>query len=120
MNVDRFAGGDLDPRIDPDRWERVVRSVVAAARPELKRLAARRPALALLTEWRRPVLAVAASIILVAGVTLALRRGQPPAAETELPVVAEAIASSTIAAWLLAEQAPTMEELLVSLNGETR
>lgn len=120
MSEHRFYGGELDPRADPDRWEGAVRSIVSAARPGLERLAGRRTALSMLAQWQRPVFAVAASIILLAGVALVTQRGEAQADEVEVPVVAEAIASPEVAAWLVAGHTPTVEELLLSLGGETR
>lgn len=107
----------LDPHTDPDRWERVVRSIMAAARPELRRRAAARTPVLLLADWLKPGLAAAAAVMVVAaGALLAVRdavRDVPPSA----PAVAEVIAPAAVATWLVSGAYPTAEELVVAMEG---
>ena len=110
--------GHLSPHIDPDRWEGRVRSIMAGADPELRRLAIGRSSLALLSTWMRPLAASAATIILLASATLlGLGRQAARGGEQGAPLVAEAIAPQSIADWMLGGAAPTAEELLLALQG---
>lgn len=117
---DRFTTrGPLDPRVDPARWERRVRSIMGAARPQLDAIAAARPPLPLvaLATWFRPVLAGAALVAAIAAATL-LSASSEPAAETW--GVAELIAPEPVAAWLLVGVLPNAEEVVLALEEEGR
>lgn len=126
MSAEIEGGRPLDPQTDPDRWERIVRSIMLKAGAELDRLAASRSPLSLITGWSRPVLA-AAAIVLVAASTaiLAYRQQATPdssaaaGATVDTPVVAEAIAPRPVAVWLLGGAYPTSEQFVNAIQ-ETR
>jgi hypothetical protein len=111
----------LDPARDPERWERMVRDVLRAAAPELQRRAIATPdgLLSLLSAWLRPALSAAAALALAAASVLALTGGrgepQPP------PGIAESLGyPGPVARWVEDGQLPSVEELLVSLEGSGR
>jgi hypothetical protein len=115
----RRKTGSLDPGLDPDRWEARVHSIVAAARPELGRLAGARPMLPLLTlvDWARPLVATAAIIAAIAVASLLTTpSGGASQAET-VGSIAEAITPEPVAAWLLVGVVPTTEELIGAIHG---
>jgi hypothetical protein len=79
----------LDPGRDPERWEALLRGTRAAAAGELARRALAAGPAGPLARWVRPALAMAASLVVAAGGTLALTGG-PPQPSTA-PGVAEAM-----------------------------
>lgn len=107
----------LDPRTDPERFDRLVRSIGESARPELSARQARNSVFTQLSDWRRPLL-VAAAIMGIASVGT-LTRVEDPDAATEVGV-AEAIGvPETIAGWVRSGETPTTAELLIAWeNGE--
>lgn len=107
----------LDPRQDVERWERMVGSIMAAAAPELDRIAAERTPAMVLAEWTRPVFAFAASLVALASTALLVLGGAGAGDLADTPVVAEAIVPEALAAWLVADLPPTVEELVTLLEG---
>lgn len=110
----------LDPERDPVRWEEMVRSITAAAEPELARRASRADPFVLVAGWTRPLVAAAAVLALVASATLlSVGRtvgGAPSEEATRVPALSEALVPSTVAAWLEGGRAPTPEELVLALE----
>lgn len=106
----------LDPTRDAERWERMVAGITAAAAPELARRS-RLPApgmMMLLADWVRPTVSAAALMAAAAGAFLVTGSGRA-AAETE-SVASQLGYSSSVARWVDAESAPSLEEM-VSLEG---
>lgn len=101
----------LDPSRDAERWERMVAGITAAAAPELARRA-RMPApgmMMLLADWVRPTASAAALMAAAAGAFLVAR---PDAAAAEPASLASELGySSTVATWVDAESAPSLEEM---------
>lgn len=109
----------LSPERDPLRWEAVVRSIAAAAEPELARRSSQADPLLLLAGWTRPLLATAAALAAVASAALVSVGGgsQAEAPVTAgAPALAEALLPSALAAWVEGGPAPTAEELVVALE----
>lgn len=106
----------LDPRTDPARYERLLRSVAAAASPELRRRAAMQDPLVLLTAWLRPAMAIAATIAAVALVAPRVLERSPEEAVVQVGVSDALGLPPAVGAWLEAGRTPTVEEL-VALNG---
>ncbi len=110
----------LDPGRDPERFERLVDGILRAAAPELARRAEAQavpPSLLLgLSDWLRPALAAAA---LVAFLALATLVGGGARADLEPPPgLTEALGyPAPVATWVETERAPSVEELLISLEG---
>jgi hypothetical protein len=106
----------LDPSRDPDRWEAMISGITAAAAPELARRA-RLPApgmMMLLADWVRPTLSAAAIITAAAGAFLLT--GTDSAAETG-SLATQFGYSSSVASWVDAESAPSVEEMVLGLEG---
>ncbi len=110
----------LDPGRDPERFERMVGAVLRAAAPELARRreahAASASLLLGLSDWLRPALAAAALLAFLALATLV---GGGAQADVEPPPgLTEALGyPAPVATWVETERAPTVEELLISLEG---
>jgi hypothetical protein len=106
----------LDPGRDAERWERMVAGITAAAAPELARRA-RLPApgmMMLLADWVRPTVSAAALMAAAAGAFLV---AGPDAASAETASLGTSLGySSTVAGWVDAESAPSLEEM-VGLEG---
>jgi hypothetical protein len=101
----------LDPSRDAERWERMVSGITAAAAPELARRA-RMPApgmMMLLADWVRPTISAAALMAAAAGAFLVAR---PGTATAETSLASELGYSSTVATWVDAESAPSVEEMM--------
>jgi hypothetical protein len=111
----------LDPSRDEARWERMVARVGAAAAPELARRA-RTPhpgALLLLSTWSRPAAGAAALVTAAAALVLALTPA--PTVEAAAPdTLAGALFPAPLAAWMETGSAPSVEELMVALEGGSR
>lgn len=107
----------LDPSRDTERWGRMVSGIQAAAAPELARRA-RLPApgmLMLLADWVRPTVSAAALMAAAAGAFLVA--GPRQAAESAT-LGSQLGYSSTVAAWADAESAPSVEALVLGVEGE--
>ena len=110
---------ELDPVRDPGRWESIVANVMTESRPELARLrGAASPSEAIAGWWQGVTVGAGA----LAAAALALLIASPTAdggagLEEEVPVIAAAISSQMVAAWLLADEMPTAEELLATYEG---
>ena len=106
----------LDPSRDTERWERMVAGITAAAAPELARRA-RLPApgmMMLLADWVRPTLSAAAVMAAAAGAFLLT--GSDSAAEAA-SLTSEMGYSSAVVSWVDAESAPSVEEMVLDLEG---
>lgn len=106
----------LDPREDPERWERMVGSIMAAARSELARRAALPEAglTQLLSSWVRPALSAAAALAAMAATVLLLQR--EPAAPAATTVNALGYPEA-VTAYVETGQARSLDELTVALEG---
>lgn len=122
MRMDRDDGRlDLSPlglASDPERMERLVGRIMAAAEPELRQRAAARDPFSMLQAWARPVLAAAAMISVLALGLLEWQRSSE-----RLPQfvgVAEALEIAGPAyEWLIDEREPDDEDMMVFLEDPT-
>jgi hypothetical protein len=106
----------LDPGRDRDRWEAMIAGITAAAAPELARRA-RLPApsmLMLLADWVRPTVSAAALMAAAAGAFL-LARPDPGAESATL--ASELGYSASVASWVDAQRAPSLEEMVLDPEG---
>lgn len=105
----------LDAGRTPQRWERVVDSIVKAAGPELSRRAAGGGgAWSLEVElWARPLLAAAATLILASLGGLALEAGDG-AAPGAMPVseLESALYPAEVELWMRGDRQPLVEEVV--------
>ncbi|HEX2189554.1 MAG TPA: hypothetical protein VHG51_11680 [Longimicrobiaceae bacterium] len=111
----------LDPARDPQRWERMVGGIMAAAGPELARRAAlpQPGMLLLLSDWLRPTVSAAA---LMAAAAAAFLVAQGPATA---PVAEAGLAESlgyptAVADWVYGGDAPSVEALVTEMEGAGR
>jgi hypothetical protein len=111
--------GDLDPVVDPARWEALVGAINARALPVLSGKRESTEVASIIFGWARRALSVAASIIVVTGSASVLRSRVPSDSDTR-STVAEAIVPEAFAAWLVADYAPTVSELVVALEEVAR
>lgn len=108
----------LRPDHDPRRWTRMLERIEAAAAPELARRAglASPGLLMLLSGWTRPAISAAALAAAAAATVIALQ--QPTSAAAG---VSDALGMpEPVAVWLDGGQAPSVEELVVLLEEDTR
>ena len=108
----------LDPERDSARWERMVAGVVAAAGPELARRAGlpQPGMLLLLADWLRPTVSTAALLAAAAAAFLVTQETAAPATGGGL---ADALGYPTaVAEWMDDGQAPSVEALVVDLEGD--
>lgn len=109
----------LDPTRDAERWERMVAGITASAAPELARRA-RLPApgmMMLLADWVRPTVSAAALMAAAAGAFLVSR---PQTAADTASLASQLGYSSGVASWVDAESAPSVEEMVLGLEGAAR
>lgn len=112
----------LSPREDPERWERLVATIVVAAGPALagRRGAVRSPgALLLLSSWMRPALAAAAGLAAVAATVLVLE-APSPAAQAPAGLADALGAPAPVASWVDTGQTPSVDELEMAFGGVDR
>ncbi len=106
---------DLNPLRDPERWERLVGSIVAAGESHLAERRERADVVGMVAGWARPALSVAATVLLVLTTAAGwLGLGGGDAVE---PTLAASLVPETYAAWLLADYEPTVSELVAALDG---
>ncbi|NIQ56648.1 MAG: hypothetical protein GWN71_25735 [Gammaproteobacteria bacterium] len=110
MDTERVNLTPLAP--EPERLEPLVASIMDAAGSELARRAG--GTLGVVAGWARPMLRIAAVIIVVATTALALLE---PEAEAEPSSVTEAFdIPAPVSEWLAAERAPTTDDLILALE----
>ena len=121
MSDDRIDFGVVDPTRDPERFERVVGSVMERAGPELAARRRRRGVLGEISSWWKPTLVAAAVAgLLYVGVLAGIPTEDVPedVPEEETAGIAEAIGvPSTVAEWVRSGESTTPEELLLTLEG---
>ncbi|MGH7469042.1 MAG: hypothetical protein ACRENP_13890 [Longimicrobiales bacterium] len=106
----------LDPRREPDRWERMVRHIMARSTGELQR----RQAAGVfglfdgLLAWSRPALATAAALTALSLFALSQleSRAQPTL------FIRSASIPAAMSVWIEEGQPPSMLDLIVLANGE--
>lgn len=119
MTDDRMDFSPLDPVQDAERFDGVVRSIMAAAGPTLAARRSRAGVFGQVGLWWRPLLAAAAitGIVALAALARIEDSAQPSLAPTGL---AEALGvPDQIAEWVRSDQAPTPAELLVGQEEES-
>lgn len=115
MNEDHPDLKGLDPSIDMLHWERMVRGITVAAEPELERRRALATPLLLVSEWRRPALALSATIAAMAASILMLI-SVPDRDDPELGAAGMGVPVQ-IEEWLTTGYAPAIEELFYGIEG---
>jgi hypothetical protein len=111
---------DLSPiDLDPDRRAALTAAIAARGQPILARYAAARTPLLVLAAWLRPTLAAAAIVTAVALGILAYtaREGEPA---TTLSISEALGLPGPWVAWVETGRSPSLEELVVSLEEDSR
>lgn len=118
MSDERIDFSGLDPTLEAERFDAIVRSITDAAANQLAARRARATAVGQVVSWWRPLLAAAAIVGIVSIGALARSETTTVTTDTELGL-GEAIGMpQQIAEWVLTEDVPTTTELLVALEGE--
>lgn len=120
MDRERLDLSPLDPRADPQRWERLVRAIATHAAPELARRArtAAGP-MTWLARVARPALPMAAALAALSAIGLAL--ASRPSAEVSAPSgVIEALAPpDPLYGWLAESRSPATSDLILAIEEES-
>lgn len=110
MADDRLDLSPLDPTSDAERFDRIVGAIMDRAADDLRARCARYNPVVRLVEWRRPMLAAAAVLLLLCGGILVRVRAPQPS--SEVSGIAEAIGVPTLLAeGLRSDQMPTIVDL---------
>lgn len=109
----------LDRMNSPDRWERLLASIMEASEPELFRRREQQNIAALLVSWARPTLSAAATVVLLVSAAVALI-GRLPGEALAAPTIQSAIVPEEMAAWLVAGYEPTVTEVVLALEEVSR
>jgi hypothetical protein len=121
MDPERLDLSPLDPAADAERWARLAAAIARRAAPELARRAQLKSPLLFLAGWARPMLSAAAALAAISVATLATADHTPRRVATPPRGLVEVLqVPAPAAAWLLEERAPTVDDLILALDGETR
>ena len=102
----------VDPTADPERFDQLVESVIARAADELAARRIRSGPVVQIAAWRRPMLAAAAVVAVLAGTVLTQTRIPETMAIEETDGVGEAVGVPVeIAQWLWEETVPSTADL---------
>lgn len=118
MTDDRDPGwAPLDPKLDADRWEAMVRGILRRAAPVLESYARPGPA-DWLASWSRPALAAAA---LVAALALGALMAAGGAESDSAIGLGDALGyPAPVTEWMSTGVTPTIEELVVAMEERDR
>jgi hypothetical protein len=117
MTDERFDLSPID--LDPLRRDALTTAILARGEPILARYSAARGPLVVLTTWLRPALAAAAIVVAVALGVLA--RATREDATVSAPTTSEALGlPGPWVAWVETGRAPSLEELVVSMEEDSR
>ena len=117
MTDDRQDLTSLD--LTPERRAALTAAILERAEPILAGRRAARGPVFVLADWLRPALAAAAVVALVA--LGALLGGRSSTAEETTPSTAEALGlTAPMVAWAEAGHTPSLEELVVSMEEDSR
>lgn len=112
----------LDPAGDPARWERMVGGIMAAAEPELARRAKlpQPGMLLLLSDWVRPTVS-AAALVAAAAAAFLVTSGPVQTSTAVTGGLADALGyPEPVVAWMESGEPPSVEALMVALEGDAR
>jgi hypothetical protein len=114
MRDDRIDLRALDPTLDPERFQRLVAGIGRGAAAELAARRARATVIGQITAWRRPMLAAAATLLIVSGAVLWSTREDD---SREGMGVVEAVGVPTsLASWVRSGDMPGPGQLLLALQ----
>ena len=104
---------ELDPALNPDRWESMVARIMERAQPILE-VRRQRTLEGTLSRWRRPVMLGSAGLAAAAAAVLLLLPGGDAGADEVS--FAEVMMPWTVAAWMEGSYAPTAGELVLAVE----
>ena len=111
------GGVEIPPSHETGQWEPLVRRIMNAAGPELARLRNRMTLTGQFDRWTRPLLPLAAALILVFGSILALAGVKEASPElAEAPLMAEVLVPEPLSLWLEAGVKFSLAELVEALE----
>ena len=118
---DRTSQEELNPVVDPLRWEAAVRSIVAAGAPELQRRRGAASPTLVLNRWMRPVMSAAAMVALLASAAILRGRGtEAETASTEAVApemaVASALLPGAMSDWIMGGETESVVSLVQALE----
>lgn len=118
MDAERLDLSALDPTANPERQERLVRSITHHAAPELARRAAENSPIALLASWARPMLVAAAVVIVCSSAVLTMTPDVRNPLTPDAGIVEALHVPTPVADWLTEDRAPTVGDLILALEGD--
>lgn len=118
MRISRDGGRVGGPGLEEgERWEALVRRIMEAAEPELARLWARGTLSGQFSDWTRPLLPLAALLMLAFGSLLAwVGTGEANPTE-EAPLMAEVLMPDRLVLWVEGAAHLTLDDLVDALEG---
>jgi len=121
MRISEDGGRIEGPRLqEEDRWENLVRRILVAGDPELARLRGRRTLGGQVGEWTRPLLPLAALLIVAFGSLLAWVGTAEAGPSVDAPFLAEVLMPDPLVLWVQADAAFTLDEIVEALEGGER
>jgi hypothetical protein len=112
MTDDRLDLSPLDPTRDSVGFDRVVGRIMDRAALPLARRRARATAIGQITTWWKPMLAVAAAVVLAAVGVLTQVEPAAATAQVQEASLAEAMGiPSTLVGWMSSEETPTAAQV---------
>jgi hypothetical protein len=121
MRISENGGRIEGPRLqEEDRWEYLVRRILVVAGPELARLRARRTLGGQVGEWTRPLLPLAALLIVAFGSLLAWVGTAEADPADDAPLMAEVLMPDPLVLWVQSDAAFTLDEIVEVLEGGER
>ena len=118
MDPHRLDLSAIDPLADPERHERLVRTITQRARPVLARRAAESSPIALLASWARPMLATAAVLVILSTTVLTQTRDARGSFVPDAVIVDALHIPDPVAEWLTEDRSPTVGDLILVMEGD--
>jgi hypothetical protein len=107
-----FDFSPVDPTADPERFDQLVESIIARAAEELAARRMRTNPVLQIAAWRRPMLAAAAVVAVLAGTVLTRVRVPDAVTTAETDGIAEAVGVPVeLAQWLWDGTVPSTADL---------
>ena len=117
MREPPVTSGEREPERMEEHLEALVRRILHAAGPELARLRRRGSVGGQVEAWARPLLPLAALLILVFGLLLTWHGSGEAESPSETPLMAEVLVPEPVVLWLEAGARFTMDEIVLALEG---
>lgn len=117
MSISQKCGGEEGSRFgEENRWDGLVHRIMVAAGPELARLRAKRTLGGQVGAWTRPLLPLAAVLILAFGSLLAWVGTAEADPAVDAPLMAEVLMPDPLVLWVRAGVGLTLDEIVSALE----